>query len=257
MDQQAFIQILNNIYRMIMYKLINKYDGLTNNTIMNLTSILFIDETFTNISMDTLNDITFTQNIKEQIFNLVRSRKISPIIFAFLIIFDFITMNDVPINLRQHITCLVRIFNNPYDPNIIMRHIINYNNNFVLEIEPDPINESLLTRQQTDYTNNNINNYINNNNYINYINNYINNNNLQHQVNLRYGIHNDEDEDEDEDDDEIDTTDCLECMICCDNIGKKNKLDCTTCRKIFHLKCMTRWFRHSDSNACPHCRSII
>jgi len=44
----------------------------------------------------------------------------------------------------------------------------------------------------------------------------------------------------------------MECPICYDVISEENKY-ITSCKHIFHEKCIERWFQHSYK--CPMCRN--
>lgn len=47
------------------------------------------------------------------------------------------------------------------------------------------------------------------------------------------------------------------CLICFDEFNQTMVKQCPTCKKIFHDKCVKIWFRNTDKQSCPHCRSEI
>ncbi|EFO83411.1 hypothetical protein CRE_03022 [Caenorhabditis remanei] len=48
-----------------------------------------------------------------------------------------------------------------------------------------------------------------------------------------------------------------DCLICHDFRKEQEKtIECeSTCHKVYHWKCATKWFKHQQT--CPHCRSRI
>nr|CAH8872018.1 unnamed protein product [Trichobilharzia regenti] len=52
-----------------------------------------------------------------------------------------------------------------------------------------------------------------------------------------------------------------ECAICFSVIHHSNfsvpKMNCPTCRKLFHYACMRKWFTTSKNRACPLCRQLF
>lgn len=220
------------IKRMFMHQLINTYPSITHKKIISLGFTIFPNEIMTDKIIFNSDQYEITQDIKDTLFNLVSTNKISPVIFAFLIMFGIFQIEDLP-NFIDETQIILEILRSNATINVKIKNIIFYNK----------------TRLRTNIININNSNIVNN---INIIDTNINTNIINYKI-INYfndfGLIKHEPELEPE-------TELSECMICCSDISDPEAIfSCHTCHKLFHIECMSIWFAHSQIQSCPHCRS--
>ena len=45
-----------------------------------------------------------------------------------------------------------------------------------------------------------------------------------------------------------------ECLICFNEINSIEKTECSVCKKIYCIKCLSTWFFEKNKMLCPHCK---